>query len=423
MTLSVSESPCLPVLPLRRGDHPRAFAGALVKGRLAIGADDHGGAFACADDLRGLFGRRMGAGVILFTSALLLGQGVERRGARRGRVSRRRVGGGGRPALIGCLPRLRGVGLRLGKGYPLGRDGLFVGHGLPELDILGDEDGLVLLDGVGSEARGISLGEGSLKRPICGRVVGGGGLSLGQGLLEARDRGLLGRLDRLRVGVGRGSRAVEVCRDHAGDESQSTTSGTDRQRKNPFHDLYLMAKPSKNKLIHRGLTVADMPGRYATDRKLTFAAFRHGQWPPARWNIPAHLEGAELVMWIEERQEGQRRKCGIMNGKGQVTPAEAAKPTQTKIMDTTKSSTELAAVPCSDLVEVAASAMQTKVRDAHVIRINDGPWLDFEATHKLGKILGFGGYLNFLEWLVEKYGAPFKGVVNWPNASTVPTAD
>lgn len=184
-----------------------------------------------------------------------------------------------------------------------------------------------------------------------------------------------------------------------------------------------MAKPSKNKLIHRGLTVADMPGRYATDRKLTFAAFRHGQWPPARWNIPAHLEGAELVMWIEERQEGQRRKCGIMNGKGQVTPAEAAKPTQTKIMDTTKSSTELAAVPCSDLVEVAASAMQTKVRDAHVIRINDGPWLDFEATHKLGKILGFGGYLNFLEWLVEKYGAPFKGVVNWPNASTVPTAD
>lgn len=70
---------------------------------------------------------------------------------------------------------------------------------------------------------------------------------------------------------------------------------------------------------------------------------------------------------------------------------------------------------CSALVEVAANAMQTKVRDAHVIRLNDGPWLDFEATHKLGKTLGFGGYLNFLEWLVEKYGAPFKGVVHWPN--------
>jgi hypothetical protein len=70
---------------------------------------------------------------------------------------------------------------------------------------------------------------------------------------------------------------------------------------------------------------------------------------------------------------------------------------------------------CSALVEVAANAMQTKVRDAHVIRINAGPWLDFEETHNLGKSLGFGGYLNLLEWLVEKYGVPFKGVVHWPN--------
>lgn len=81
----------------------------------------------------------------------------------------------------------------------------------------------------------------------------------------------------------------------------------------------------------------------------------------------------------------------------------------------TPSNTNEPAVPCSALVEVAANAMQTKVRDAHVIRINEGPWLDFEATHKLGKILGFGGYLNLLEWLVEKYGAPFRGVVQWPN--------
>ncbi len=78
-------------------------------------------------------------------------------------------------------------------------------------------------------------------------------------------------------------------------------------------------------------------------------------------------------------------------------------------------------VSCSALVEVAANAMQTKVRDAHVIRINEGPWLDFEATHKLGKILGFGGYLNLLKWLVEKYGAPFKGVVQWPNESSSAT--
>ena len=75
----------------------------------------------------------------------------------------------------------------------------------------------------------------------------------------------------------------------------------------------------------------------------------------------------------------------------------------------------LDATACSALVEVAANAMQTKVRDAHVIRINDGPWLDFDATHRLGKGLGFGGYLSLLEWLVEKYGAPFKGVVHWPN--------
>ena len=89
----------------------------------------------------------------------------------------------------------------------------------------------------------------------------------------------------------------------------------------------------------------------------------------------------------------------------------------------TPSNTNEPAVPCSALVEVAANAMQTKVRDAHVIRINEGPWLDFEATHKLGKILGFGGYLNLLEWLVEKYGAPFKGVVQWPNVKVQGTAD
>jgi hypothetical protein len=79
----------------------------------------------------------------------------------------------------------------------------------------------------------------------------------------------------------------------------------------------------------------------------------------------------------------------------------------------------VAQCPRSALVEVAANAMQTNVRDAHVIRINEGPWLDFEATHKLGKSLGFGGYLNLLEWLVEKYGAPFKGVVHWPNTKLV----
>ena len=78
------------------------------------------------------------------------------------------------------------------------------------------------------------------------------------------------------------------------------------------------------------------------------------------------------------------------------------------------------AVPGSALVEVAANAMQTKVRDAHVIRLNEGPWLDFEATHKLGKSLGFGGYLNLLEWLVENYGAPFKGEVVWPNDQIQP---
>jgi hypothetical protein len=83
-----------------------------------------------------------------------------------------------------------------------------------------------------------------------------GGFQLGaeflHGVLSAFKLGLGAGCHGVRVGgIGGGSRAIEVCRDHAGDECQSTTSGTNRQRKNPFYEPYIMAKPSKNKVIHR----------------------------------------------------------------------------------------------------------------------------------------------------------------------------
>lgn len=43
-----------------------------------------------------------------------------------------------------------------------------------------------------------------------------------------------------------------------------------------------------------------------------------------------------------------------------MTPAEAAKPAQTKIMDTTKSPTELAAVPCSAFLRTINGDLYTK---------------------------------------------------------------
>lgn len=66
------------------------------------------------------------------------------------------------------------------------------------------------------------------------------------------------------------------------------------------------------------------------------------------------------------------------------------------------------------VISIAADAMRRKVRDARVIAVDDR-LLDFEETHKLGKQLGFGGYINLVEWLVRKYGAPYEGPVDWPN--------
>lgn len=60
--------------------------------------------------------------------------------------------------------------------------------------------------------------------------------------------------------------------------------------------------------VHRGLTHEDMPGRWQDERRLTFAAFRRGQWPPPTWGVPEHVEGDDLRAMIEERRAMNRRK-------------------------------------------------------------------------------------------------------------------
>jgi hypothetical protein len=54
------------------------------------------------------------------------------------------------------------------------------------------------------------------------------------------------------------------------------------------------------RVMHRGLTVADMPGK-AGERQMRFALFKRGQWPPRQWRVPVALAGVGLLQMIEER--------------------------------------------------------------------------------------------------------------------------
>ena len=64
-----------------------------------------------------------------------------------------------------------------------------------------------------------------------------------------------------------------------------------------------------NETTHRGLSWRHMPGRPGS-KKLTFAAFRRGMWPPREWRVPAHLTGGELLMVLQERACMNERKGG-----------------------------------------------------------------------------------------------------------------
>ena len=61
---------------------------------------------------------------------------------------------------------------------------------------------------------------------------------------------------------------------------------------------------------YRGLSWQHMPGRPGS-KKLTFAAFKRGLWPPREWRVPKELTGGELLMFLQERAcMGQERKGG-----------------------------------------------------------------------------------------------------------------
>lgn len=60
-------------------------------------------------------------------------------------------------------------------------------------------------------------------------------------------------------------------------------------------------KPAmKPETVHRGLMACHMPGRRVS-KQATFALFKRGMWPPKAWKVPAHLEGGELLMMLQER--------------------------------------------------------------------------------------------------------------------------
>lgn len=60
--------------------------------------------------------------------------------------------------------------------------------------------------------------------------------------------------------------------------------------------------------VHRGLRSEDMPGRTQWERRMTFAVFRRGEWPPRHWKIPATLEGIDLREMLVERAAMYRGK-------------------------------------------------------------------------------------------------------------------
>jgi hypothetical protein len=59
-------------------------------------------------------------------------------------------------------------------------------------------------------------------------------------------------------------------------------------------------KTAADATTHRGLRWQHMPGR-GQGKKLTFALFRAGEWPPIGWHVPAKIEGGDLMMLLHER--------------------------------------------------------------------------------------------------------------------------
>lgn len=54
---------------------------------------------------------------------------------------------------------------------------------------------------------------------------------------------------------------------------------------------------------HRGLTINDLPGKglRKTERLLRWKMFQLGEWPPVFWRVPLTIEGAALMLLLEER--------------------------------------------------------------------------------------------------------------------------
>lgn len=52
---------------------------------------------------------------------------------------------------------------------------------------------------------------------------------------------------------------------------------------------------------HRGLGWRDMLGKTLQVKRMNFALFCRGMYPPVVWRIPDHLEGPALKLMMEER--------------------------------------------------------------------------------------------------------------------------
>lgn len=69
-----------------------------------------------------------------------------------------------------------------------------------------------------------------------------------------------------------------------------------------------VGKRAGHETRHRGLSWRHMPSNRDANKRMVFALFRHNQWPPRKWQVPAHLEGGDLMMMLHERACMNERK-------------------------------------------------------------------------------------------------------------------
>lgn len=73
---------------------------------------------------------------------------------------------------------------------------------------------------------------------------------------------------------------------------------------------------------HRGISVNDLPHPRGNTRRVVWAMFRRGLWPPRQWRIPPTLEGPELAQALKEKTQTFKNGHTSSSRKPAAAPAE-----------------------------------------------------------------------------------------------------